>query len=210
MRLVAIAVAAAAVVASSAAGSRPETVGFVVQLKLDSARIDRDLAAGRRIASPAALGARYGLPLATIRRVERALLARGVEVVGTYPQRTAIDARATPATIARLMQLLPPELRSYVAGIVGPGKRPVALPADLPHGALLPGDAALAYDVAPLHEAGIDGTGQTIAILSLSPFPPNGSKTGDDVSTFRDKFAPDGPGPMDVKVDGGGSVNDFS
>jgi subtilase family serine protease len=61
-----------------------------------------------------------------------------------------------------------------------------------------------------LHEQGIDGTGQTIAILSLSPFPPNGKETADDVSTFRGKFAPKGPDPVDVKVSGGGSVKDLS
>src|SRR5262249_49846647 len=97
-----------------------------------------------------------------------------------------------------------------VTGIVGPSTRQVAFPAYLPHGTLLPDDAALAYDVAPLHRQGIDGNGQTIAILSLSPFPPNGKETADDVSTFRQKFAPKGPSPVDVKVDGGGSVNDFS
>jgi kumamolisin len=190
--------------------STSRTVPFVVQLKLDSARIDRDLTAGRRISSPAALGARYGLPLATIRRVERLLEAHGIEVVGGYPQRTAIDARASRAAIANLVHELPRELRPNVAGIVGPSTRPVAVPADLPHGALLPDDAALAYDVGALRKAGIDGTGQTVAILSLSPFPANDSHTSSDVSTFRDKFAPNGPSPVDVEVDGGGTVKDLS
>jgi kumamolisin len=210
MRVGLVAVALAALAVSSAAGSRPGTDPFIVQLKLDSARIDRDLASGRRIPSAAALGARYGPSLANIHRVERVLEAHGVEVVGGYPQRTAIDARASRATISGLVRDLPRELRPFVAGIVGPSTRPVALPADLPHGALLPDDAALAYDVGPLRKAGIDGTGQTIAILSLSPFPPNGSDTSGDVSTFRDKFAPNGPSPVDVKVDGGGTVKDMS
>jgi subtilase family serine protease len=204
------AVVLAALAVSSAASSRPATVPFVVQLKLDSARIDRDLAAGRRIASPAALGARYGLPPTEIRRVERVLETHGIEVVGSYPQRTAIDVRATPATVSGFLHHLPGELAPYVAGIVGPSTRPVALPADLPHGALLPEDAILAYDVDRLRNAGIDGTGQTIAVLSLSPFPPNGGDTSDDVSTFRDKFAPRGPAPVDVEVDGGGTVKDVS
>jgi kumamolisin len=208
MRLLIVAVVVAALTASSGASSQTQ-LPFVVRLKLDTARIDRDLAAGRRIASPAGLGARYGLPLRAIHRVERVLEAYGVEVVGTYPQRTAIDARASRATIARLHPL-PRELRQYVAGIVGPSTRQLAFPADLPHGALLPDDAALAYDVAPLRKAGTDGTGQTIAILSLSPFPPNGKDTNSDVSTFRDKFAPGGPQPVDVRVDGGGSVKDVS
>jgi kumamolisin len=208
--IVAVALAALAVSLSSAASPAPRTVPFVVQLKLDSARIARDLRAGRRISNAAALGARYGLAPAAIRRVERLLEADGIEVVGSYPQRTVIDARASQATISVLVHELPRELRPYVAAIVGPSTRPVALPADLPHGALLPDDAALAYDVGPLRKAGIDGTGQTVAILSLSPFPPNGSDTSGDVSTFRDKFAPSGPSPLDIKVDGGGTVKDMS
>ncbi len=211
MRLGVVALALAALAVSSAASSSPPaTISFVVQLKLDSARLDRDLAAGRRISSPAALGARYGLPLARIRRVEGVLEAHGIHVVGGYPQRTAIDARASRAMISSLVHVLPKELRPYVAGIVGPSDRPVAFPADLPHGALMPDDAALAYDVGPLRKAGVDGTGRSIAILSLSPFPPNGRETSGDVSTFRDKFAPNGPDPVDVKVDGGGSVSDMS
>ena len=99
MRRVIVAVALAALAVASAAGSPPRTVQFVIQLKLDSARIDRDLAAGRRITSPAALGARYGLPLAKIRLVERVLQAHGIEVVRDYPQRTVVDVRAPRATI---------------------------------------------------------------------------------------------------------------
>jgi kumamolisin len=210
VRLVIGALALAALAVSSAAGSPPPAVPFVVQLKLDSRLMARDLEAGRRITSPAALGARYGLPLAEIRHVERVLEAHGIEVVGTYPQRTAIDARASRAAIAGFLQPLPRALRPYVSGIVGPSTRQMAFPADLPHGGLLPDDAVLAYDVGPLRKAGIDGTGQKIAILSLSPFPTNVKDTSGDVSTFRAKFAPRGPKPIDVKVAGGGTVNDLS
>jgi kumamolisin len=226
-------VGASGATSSPALGPTPPgtAISFVVQLHLDSARLDRDLAAGRRIASSVALGRRYGLPLESVRRVERVLRAHGVSVLGGYPQRTAIDARATVAAISRLFHVryrdfrdpsgtvyhaptgapeIPAALRPYVAGVVGLSTRPVALPADLPHGALMPQDAALAYDVAPLQKAGIDGTGQTIAILSLSVFPPNGKDSADDVSTFRKKFAANGPDPVDVKVSGGGNVKDVS
>ena len=63
--------------------------------------------------------------------------------------------------------------------------------------------------MAPLHQAGIDGAGQAIAIVSLEAFPPDYSKTQDDVSTFRSTFGAKGPAPVDVKVDGGGSTSDF-
>src|SRR4029077_12300714 len=106
--------------------------------------------------------------------------AHGIAVVGAYPQRTAIDARAGVSTISRFFHVtyrdlggfrepagaptIPEALRPYVLGVVGLSDRPVAFASDLPHGTLLPDDAALAYNIAPLHKQGIDGTGQTIAI----------------------------------------------
>jgi kumamolisin len=236
MKLVAVAaIMALALGAGSAHGlgaTAPGTeISFVVQLRIDSARVERDLAAGRRVSNAATLGSRYGLPLSAVRRVERVLRAHGISVVRAFPQRTAIDARASVAVLSRFFRVryrdfrdgngvlyhapvgapvLPPSLRRFVSGVVGLSTQPVAFASDLPHGALLPSDATLAYDVAPLRAAGIDGTGQTIAILSLSPFPPNGSHTSGDVSGFRSHFGLHGPAPVDVKVDGGGSVDDFS
>ena len=103
---------------------------------------------------------------------------------------------------------IPAPLRPYVTDVVGLSTRAIATPADLPHGTLRPQDAALAYDVAPLLSAGITGQGQTIAIVSLEPFPPNVSQTSGDVKTFRSQLGIDGPFPVDVKVDGGGKSKD--
>src|SRR5262249_59979999 len=69
------------------------------------AGLARARAAGRRVASAAALGRRYGLPLASVRRVEQVLRTHGIAVVGDYPQRTAIDARASVAAISRLFHV---------------------------------------------------------------------------------------------------------
>jgi kumamolisin len=206
-------------------------IGFALSLRLDEGRLHHDLAAGTPVASAAALGARYGLPLADVRRVERLLLAHGVEVTRVYPQRTQIDARGSIAALGRLFQVrfrrytgasgarflapgraptIPPTLAPYVTAVVGLSTRPLAVSAsDLPHGALRPPDALLAYDVGPLHDQGIDGTGQSIAIVSLEAFPPDYSKTQDDVDTFRSTFGAKGPAPVDVKVDGGGTTSDL-
>jgi kumamolisin len=225
MRLVVVALAALCL-ASAAATSPSPQISFSLRLRLDDARLNRDLAAGRHVASSAALGRRYGLPLASVRLVERVLRAHGITVTATYPQRTEIDASASVPTLSRFFHVtyrdhggyraptgaptIPRALRPYVTGVVGLSTKPVAFAADLPHGTLLPADADLAYDVMPLYKQGVDGTGQTIAILSLSPFPPDGKDTSTDVSTFRGKFAPNGPAPKDVLVHGGGTVNDFS
>ncbi|HEX4323199.1 MAG TPA: S53 family peptidase [Gaiellaceae bacterium] len=206
-------------------------IDFALSLKLDRRLLDRDLAAGRAAPSAGALGARYGLPAADIGKVERLLGAHGIAVTATYPQRTEIDARASAATLSRFFGVgfrdvvgasggsyheptgaprIPSGLRPFVTGVVGLSNRPVALPADLPHDALRPDDAAIAYDLAPLRKAGIDGTGEAIAVVSLEPFPPNVSETSSDVSTFRAQFGAKGPSPEDVKVDGGGTVSDLS
>ncbi len=206
-------------------------IRFALSLRLDRRLLDRDLAAGRVARSADALGARYGLPTAEIGRIERLLGANGIAVTASYPQRTELDARASAATLTRFFRIgfrnfsaasgqryhvptarprIPAELRPYVTGVVGLSNRPVALPADLPHDALRPDDAAIAYDLAPLRQQGIDGTGESIAVVSLEPFPPNVSQTSSDVSTFRAQFGARGPSPEDVKVDGGGTVSDLS
>src|SRR5262249_12860288 len=155
--------------AGAASSSPSHELTFTVELRLDTARIDRDLAAGRRISSPAELGRRYGLPLASERRGAGVPPAHAADGVCPYPARAA--GRAPPAAIHRFFHGgVPRELRPYVSGVLL-SQRPVAFANDLPHGTLLPGDAALAYDITPLHKAGIDGSGQTVAILSLSAFP---------------------------------------
>jgi kumamolisin len=207
-------------------------ISFALNLKLDQRRLDRDAAGGTAAPATAAeIGARYGLSLGDERQVERTLAAHGVSVTATYPQRTEIDAQATVGSLGKFFGVhfrdyvdasgavfhapntrpaLPVALRPFVSGIVGLSSRPLALPAALPHGALRPDDAALAYDVAPLHARGIDGKGLTIAIASLEPFPPAEHDSRDDVQTFRKTFHATGPDPQDVKVDGGGAGSDLT
>ena len=77
------------------------TISFALSLRLDQALLARDLAAGRPpLANAAALGRRYGLPLADIRRVAYALQAGGAHVTRIYPQRTW-KRRSSVCTLAR-------------------------------------------------------------------------------------------------------------
>ena len=205
-------------------------ISFALVLKIDQRRLDRDLASGAAPApSAAALGARYGVSLSAERHVSRVLAENGIDVTATYPQRTEISAAGSAAVLSRFFRVrfrdhldasgrryhaplsaptIPATLRPYVTGIVGLSTRAIATPADLPHGTLRPQDGQLAYDVTPLLQQGITGRGQTIAIVSLEPFPPNVSQTSSDVKTFRSQFGIDGPTPVDVKVDGGGKSTD--
>ena len=76
--------------------SRPDAAGGAAPDRARACRLDqrllaRDLArGGRPLPSAAALGARYGLPLADLRRVARTLRAGGIAVTRVYPQRTEI------------------------------------------------------------------------------------------------------------------------
>ncbi|MGA2715763.1 MAG: protease pro-enzyme activation domain-containing protein [Bryobacteraceae bacterium] len=93
---------------------------------------------------------------------------------------------------------IPSSLTPVVAGVKSlhdfyavPLHRVVAMPGSTPRplfdpqsggNAIAPGDFATIYNVAPLYSAGIDGTGQTIAVVGRSNF------TMSDVSTFRSMF----------------------
>ena len=131
-----------------------------------------------------------------IRSAPRSTLARAPRhspVSSGSGSATSADASGHRYHVPTARPRIPAELRPYVTGVVGLSNRPVALPADLPHDALRPDDAAIAYDLAPLRQQGIDGTGESIAVVSLEPFPPNVSQTSSDVSTFRGQFGARGP-----------------
>jgi uncharacterized protein (TIGR03437 family) len=59
---------------------------------------------------------------------------------------------------------------------------------------LAPDDLAILYDLNPLYSSGIDGTGQTIAIVGESALEPNLA----DIHAFRDRFLLPGPDPRVV------------
>jgi kumamolisin len=232
-------VAAALIVVAGGAPARddlgPTPPGMQLQialsLRLDQRLLARDLARGTPpLPSAKALGARYGLPLVDVRRAVGILEAGGIAVTQVYPQRTEIAGHAPVGVLSRFFGVrfhdyrngaglpyhaptaqptIPRSLRPYVTAVVGLSTKPVGLPADLPHGTLRPDDAVAAYDLGPLRQK-VDGSGTTIAILSLERFPPEVDETKDDVKTFRDTFKARGPEPQDVKVDGGGTSHDLS
>ena len=95
---------------------------IALSLRLDQRLLARDLArGGRPLPSAAALGERYGLPLADIRRVVRTLRAGGIAVTQVYPQRTEIVGRAPVRVLARFFGV---RFRDYV----DPAGRPFHAP----------------------------------------------------------------------------------
>lgn len=151
-----------------------------------------------RYLAPEAFGARFGLPDEEIDSVVTWLRAAGLEVLRRDAGRTFLAARGRVADVNALFAielidhldaefgryhvpdrepLVPAELRDSVLGMAGLDTTPVVRPmyappvfADVPLGGLLPRDGALAYDYVPLHDAGITGEGQTVAIVSFDTF----------------------------------------
>ena len=148
--------------------------------------------------SVADYGKRFGLDDAAIARVVAWLTAGGFSVDPVEPQRTQVRGHGTVAAAQALLGVtirdhrladgvtyhapdaaprIPAAVRDSVTAIAGLNDRPVyqpafrpPAPADVRSGGMLPADLRLAYDIQPLTDAGMDGTGQTVAIVSFDSF----------------------------------------
>jgi subtilase family serine protease len=148
--------------------------------------------------TPAQFGARFGLDDASIGRLRSALQAAGLKVSTVEPERTTLHAQGTVAALEQLLGIamqdrqtadgtrfhapsgepqIPTALRADVSGVTGLSDRPDVHPlfrppafADVRPGGMLPADVRRAYDLQTLADAGMDGTGQTIAIVSFDSF----------------------------------------
>ncbi len=145
--------------------------------------------------------------------------AAGLHVVDTYPQRTSLRVRGSAGAIGRFLRApladyrdrrgvryhaplhaprIPPAISGDVTTAAGLNTRPVIRKADIPNSGLKPLDAAKAYNVVPLHDRGLLGQGQTIAILSFDSFKQS------DVDDFDRRVGiKDAPAVKHISVDGG-------
>lgn len=123
--------------------------------------------------------------------------------VHLYDYRAANGARYVAADgVPRL----PTALASLVAGVVGLDTRPAVLrrsprlslsPQDVSGGGLDPSALRAAYDVNPIIQQGMDGSGETIAIAEIDRF------NQSDVDIYDSAFALSSPPVQVVKVAGG-------
>jgi subtilase family serine protease len=172
----------------------------------------------RHLISPGQYGARFGVSRRALVGLEGWLRTAGVQVLTAYPQRTQLTVQARAGVVERMFHVrlgdyrdraghrftlvrghirIPLALSAAVDGVTGLDTRPRLVAHDVPLTGLNPAAAAAAYDVNPLHRAGVDGQGQTIALISFSSYNPA------DPATFARQNNLRGPAPRVVNVDGG-------
>ncbi len=168
--------------------------------------------------TPAQFGARFGLPEARLGALRRELGVHRLTITRVFPQRTSMRIRASVGALESLFGIrlvdhidphgaryfapaTPPRIPTWLAGAVqgvtGLDTQPVMRAADVPAGGLDPSTLARAYDIAPLRAHGIDGAGQTIAVISFDNF------ENADLSSFEHRYGITGPAVQHVQVHGG-------
>ncbi len=169
--------------------------------------------------TPAQFGARFGLSDARLGPILAWLQNAGL-AAELMPQRTSIAVSGRAAAVKGLLgvdlvdwqnvagiryhvpvgqAIVPDALSADVDAVLGlntePLIRPAAHPTPVEAGAgngLLPDTVAAAYEIKPLHDAGLHGEGMTIAIISFDLFTPS------DVTLFDQTFGIHGAPPVDV------------
>jgi kumamolisin len=145
----------------------------------------------RHFLGAAAIGRRYGLPAARLRRLTRQLAAAGIRVTASFPQRTELRVRGAARSVERLLNLrlgdfrdphgrryhrplsepaIPVAMRDALVLATGLDTRRIDLRAAVPARGLSPSVASHAYDIEPLHKMGLHGEGQTVAVFSTDTF----------------------------------------
>jgi subtilase family serine protease len=183
----------------------------------------------RDFVDAAQFGERFGISDLELAGLTETVRAARLEVLATYPQRTSIRVGGTARNVGRLFgvelhdfvdpagdrfhaplapPVIPTSLRGVVVGVGGLSDqrliRSNALVSAIPVGGLKPDDTAAAYNLAPLHQMGITGEGQTIAIVSFDSF------LDQDVVGFDQRVGIVGPEVEHIPVGGGTAVGQGS
>ncbi len=173
----------------------------------------------------AAFGERFGVSRSVLDDTSAQLARDGVQVTASYPQRTAIDVRATAGTIDRVFDARLMDWRSAgrkvfraplgAATVPGDLDRAVSAVAGLDGTAfvtddsaaiqgLMPSNARSVYEIDPLLGQGVTGQGEIIATVEFAQFDQS------DLDGFDQQFNLPEVTPRSVAVDGGASDDDPS
>jgi subtilase family serine protease len=173
----------------------------------------------------AAFGAEFGTADADLARVETWLRGAGVSVVQRYPQKTALAVEGRAVDVERLLRLrmrdfldprhhrryhvpvgtpvIPDDLAHIVAGVVGLDTSQIEVSAQVKgRKGLTPQDLAKAYEIGPLHDRGLHGEGQTVAIISYD------SILDSDVAEWDRRVGASGPPVEHIRLRGGTEPGD--
>jgi subtilase family serine protease len=170
-------------------------VRFGLTLRMRSAALERYAAAVGAHAAPALsarqIGERFGVPSRALALVKTVLRGEGVRVDVAFKQRTQLLVSATAATVKRLLgvslgefvdrgghlyhrplgtPVVPAALRSAVLGATQLNTQPLLLANAVPQNGMTATELANLYDIKPLMDRGLDGSGQTVAVFSEDTF----------------------------------------
>jgi subtilase family serine protease len=202
-------------------------VDFSLVLRLPGqARLDRFLdelvdPASRhyhRFIDASTFGRRFGLSRVVLNRATVQLARDAVHVTGSYPQRTALDVRASAGTVQRLFgvrlmlyrgaggrrfhapvggAVVPRALRGAVAAVAGLDGGTVETDDATEVQSTTPMTATHAYDIDPLAARHVTGRGERIAVVEFAQFEQS------DLDGFDQQFGLPSLTPQTVSVDGG-------
>jgi kumamolisin len=182
----------------------------------------------RHFLTPAQFAARFGASPATEARVEQTLRAADLTITGSSPDHLLLRAQGTVRQVERLFGVsihdyqtadghrfyaptsaphLPPTLAGAVTAVLGLEDLSLARPTDYLQraqagGGFTPTDLARAYDLQPLHQTGLNGSGQTIAFAEIDTF------NQQDIDTYDHAFGLTTSPVAVVPVGGGASPPD--
>jgi len=179
----------------------------------------------RHFIDAAAFGDRFGVSGSVLSHVTNQLARDGIHVTASYPQRTALDVRATAGTIDRIFALRLMDWRRPGRQIFHAPLRAATVPADLSHAVsgvagldgttfvaddspaiqgLTPISARSVYEIDPLLAQHVTGQGENIAVVEFAQFDQS------DVDGFDQQFNLPDITPRDIAVDGGATDDDPS
>jgi subtilase family serine protease len=168
-------------------------------------------------------GERFGVSRTVLDRAAARLAIDAVQVTRSYPQRTALDVRASAGTVDRLFgvrlmnwrgvggrsyhapigkPIVPPDLRQAVIAVAGLDSAAVETDDATAIQSTTPATVTSAYDVSPLARQHITGQGEAIAVVEFGQFQQA------DLDGFDQQFGLPAVTPRNVPVDGG--TNDDS
>jgi subtilase family serine protease len=192
---------------------------------------DRSSPNYHRWLTPEEFGSRFGLSQTDLAKVVAWLQGEGLAVVQIARSRTWVAFGGSAAQVAAAFQTelhrydvngeahyanasapsLPDAFAGLVAGIRGlddfrPAPRALAksnFTSSISGGHfIVPDDFATLYDLKPLYSAGVDGTGQKVAVMGQTDVAVNGSGTLTDIQTFRSLSGLPANNPQIVLVSG--------